>query len=130
MCNHIIRRNYRRYFKLYNYCLHHVTLFTSLQHRLLGAFGASEPYTSWKNGMSIAFTKIYVKIWINGMSVTRSQKFTIKTGQITYKLCIHHTNNYQCSLLMLHIRLVCTFITWRITSLVTLYDGNTCDNGC
>ena len=38
---------------------------------------------------------------------------------------IHHTKNYQSSLLMLHIRLICVFIIQRITRVAT---GNSlCD---
>ena len=32
----------------------------------------SDPHTSGKNGTSIVSAKIYMEIWINGMSVTRS----------------------------------------------------------
>ena len=80
---------------------------------IIGA-SLNKPHTSWKNGMSISFTKINVNIWINGMSVMRSRKFTFKNWTITYKcfqMCVHHTNNYQSSLLTLHIRLVRVFIT-------------------
>ena len=34
------------------------------------------------------------------------------------QLCVHHVNNYQSSLLMFHVRLVCTFIIRRITRVV------------
>ena len=81
----------------------------------------SEPHTSMKNGTSVAFVKIYVEIQINGITVMRSQKFTFKNQVITYKcfwMSVHHTKNYQSSLLTLHIRLVCMFITQRITRVV------------
>ena len=80
---------------------------------IIGA-SLNKPHTSWKNGTSISFTKIYMKIRINGMSVIRSQKFTFKNWTITYKcfqMCVHHTNDYQSSLLTPLIRLVCVFIT-------------------
>ena len=60
-------------------------------------------------------------IWINGMSIISLQKFTLNVWVITYKcfhMCVHHTNNYQSSLLTLHKRLVCVFITQWITSIV------------
>ena len=72
----------------------------------------SEPHTSGKNGMSVMFTEVYVKIQINGRSIMCSQKF--KNRVITYKcfqICVYHAKNYQSSLLMLHIRLVHVFIT-------------------
>ena len=78
----------------------------------------SEPHTNGKNGMSIAFVRIYMEIRINGTNVMHSQKFTFKSQVIIYKcfrMCVHHTNDYQSSLLTLHIRLVRVFITRRIT---------------
>ena len=54
---------------------------------IIGA-SLSEPYTSESAGTSVAFTKIYIKIWLNGTSVARSQEFTFKNrvkNQITYK---------------------------------------------
>ena len=56
----------------------------------------SKPHTSSRNGMSVAFTKIYVEIRINGTSVMRSKKFTFKHWVIPYKcfrVCVHHVNN-------------------------------------
>ena len=35
----------------------------------------SEPHTSGKHGTSVAFTKIYMEIWINGTNIMYSQKF-------------------------------------------------------
>ena len=78
----------------------------------------SEAHTSGKSEMSNVFAKIYVEIQINDMSVMCSQKFTFKKWVITYKcfqMCVHQSNDYQSSLMTLHIRLVCTFITQRIT---------------
>ena len=75
---------------------------------------SNEPHTSRKNGTSIVFAKIYVKIQINGTSIMRSRKFTFKNRVITckcFRVCVHHTNNYESSLLTLHIRLVHAFIT-------------------
>ena len=63
--------------------------------------------------MSIALTKIYVQIWINGTSVMCSQKFTFTNQVITYKcfwICVHYKNNYWSCLLALHIRLTHAFI--------------------
>ena len=40
------------------------------------------------NGMSIAFTKIYLEIWINGTSIVHSQKVMFKNqvkNYVTYK---------------------------------------------
>ena len=85
--------------------------------RFIGA-SLSEPHTSGKNGMSIAFVRIYMEIQINGTNVMHSQKFTFKIQVIIYKcfqMCVHHTNICQSSLLTLHIRLVRAFITQRIT---------------
>ena len=73
-----------------------------------------KPYTSGKNGTNVAFTKIYVEIRITGTSIMHSQKFIFKNRVITYKcfqMCAHHANNYQSSLLTLHIRLLLAFIT-------------------
>ena len=81
----------------------------------------SEPQTSGKNVTSVIFTKFYVEIWSNGISVMCSQKFTLKNRTITYKcfrMCVHHVNDYQSSLMTLHIRLVCAFIKQRITRVV------------
>ena len=88
--------------------------------RFIG-MSVSEPHTSGKDGMSIAFVRIYMEIWINGTNIMHSQKFTFKRQVIIYKcfqMCVHHTNNCQSSLLTLHIRLVCTFITRRIAVVV------------
>ena len=41
---------------------------------MIGA-SLSEPHSSRRNGTNVAFTKIYMEIWINGMSVMHSQKF-------------------------------------------------------
>ena len=98
----------------------------------------NKPHTSRRNGMSVAFTKIYMGIQITGTSVMYSQKYALKNqvkSMITYKCfrmclhheknykrslltlhnkagaCIHHTRNYLSSVLMLHIRLVRMFIT-------------------
>ena len=71
--------------------------------------------------MNVAFAKIYVEIQINGASVMCSQKFTFKNRVITYKcfqMCVHHANDYQSSPLLLHIRLVLTFTTQRISMVV------------
>ena len=60
-------------------------------------------------------------MWINGMSVVRSQKFKFKNQVITYKcfqICVRPANDYQSNLLALHIRLVQVFITQRITRVV------------
>ena len=73
---------------------------------------------SGKNGTSVAFAKIYVEIRNNGTSVMHSQKFTFKNQMTTYKsfrMCVHHANSSQSSLLVLHIRPVCVFITRSIT---------------
>ena len=60
---------------------------------ILAAGSLSEPHTSGKNGMSegtsVAFAKIYVEIRINGTSIMRSQKFTIKNRVIIYKCDWH-----------------------------------------
>ena len=88
----------------------------------------SKPHTSWKNGTSITLTKIYMEIQINSTSIMHSQKFMSKNQVITYKcfrMCVYHTKNYQSSLLMLHIRLACMFITWRITRVVYWHSFQT-----
>ena len=79
----------------------------------------------------------------NGISFMCLQKFTYmyRSRVITYtcfRMCVHHANNYQSSLLtvhiwlvrtfitknsqssllMLHIRLVLMFIAWRVTMVV------------
>ena len=46
-------------------------------HNLIGVT-VSKPHTSGKNGVNVAFVKMYVEIQIDGMSVMCSQKFTIK----------------------------------------------------
>ena len=40
----------------------------------------SEPLTIRNNGTCIAFTKIYMEIWIIGISIMCSQKCTFKIG--------------------------------------------------
>ena len=77
----------------------------------------SEPHTSGKNSTGVVFTKMYTEIRIDGKSIKRSQKFTFKDQVITYKclqMCVHHANKYQSTLLTLHIRLVCMFITQKL----------------
>ena len=72
----------------------------------------SEPHTREKNGTNIVFTKFYVEKQINGTSIAHSQKFTFKKWlQMLQCKCSRHTKNYQSSLLTLHKRLVCAFIT-------------------
>ena len=85
----------------------------NIQYIIIGA-SLSKPHTSGKNGTGVAFAKICIKIQINGTSVMCSQKFTFKNQVITYKcfrMCVHHANDCQSSLLTLHIRLVRVFIT-------------------
>ena len=72
----------------------------------------SKPQTSKKNGTSVAFTKIYVEIQINGTTIMRAQKFKFINQVITYKcfrLCVHHTNGYQSSLLTRDATIVVTY---------------------
>ena len=88
---------------------------------LLVGVSLSKPHTSRKNGASIAFAKIYMEIQINGTNIMRSQNFMFKNWLITYKcfqMCVHHTSDNQSSFLKLHIRLVRTFITQRIITVV------------
>ena len=40
----------------------------------------SKPHTSERNGTSVMFTKIYMKIWINGTSIMHSQNLCLKIG--------------------------------------------------
>ena len=64
------------------YCndiIHSVHKEISLYELFIGV-SLSKPHTSGRNGMSIAFAKIYVEIRINGTSVMRSQKFIWKLG--------------------------------------------------
>ena len=86
----------------------------------------NEFHTSGKNGTNIAFTKIYAEIWINGTSIMCSQRFTFKSRVITdkcFRLCVHHANDHQSSLLTFHVRLVHAFITQKSyqSSLLTLH---------
>ena len=77
----------------------------------------SEPHTSESSGESVAFTKIYVEIWI-AWCVHKGLRLKSNYKPDNLRTYIDHTKNYQGSLLMLYVKLAHTFITLRITKVI------------
>ena len=78
----------------------------------------SPGHTSKLSGTSVAFTKIYEVMQIDGRICKCLHLKWIKTRLLTNSsgMCVHYTKNYNVSLQALNIRLVCTFITQRNTN--------------
>ena len=69
--------------------------------------------------MSIAFTTIHLEMQINSMSIMhKGLPLEVIDNYKCFWMCVYHTNNYQSSLLTLHIRLVRMLITRRISKVV------------
>ena len=85
---------------------------------VIDIIGVSEPHTSRKNGTSVIFMKIY-RLMIQASCIHNSLFLKNYVDNLQcFLMCVHYANNYQSSLLTLHVKLVRMFMTQNYQSIV------------